>query len=381
MDRTNPRIIDDLETTTVGDSTIVTADGRVHLALTADEASLLPRLDGTVGLEEIDDRFGADALDLVNDLREAGMLVGATPSAQPRIAMTPAGIEFAGFDRVVAWCNRVIGRMIGRPVVAMSGGVAVAGLVGALVPPPLDGPRFSAPVTLAALLVVMLVAGFVHETAHALVIHRSGRRVGRAGFGFYWGELSFFVDATDAYFLPKGRRIVQTLVGPATDAVLAGALGLAAHVIGSGPWAVLAHQAAVTGWLVALINAAPILKLDGHWALADLLDTADLHAEMRDALRRLRGRSRDRRSVVLGLYAAASAASGVALLASSAAAWFTHYGPLVGTAWTSGVAGAALAVAFVAPTAGAAATAGLQFVRTLASNSRGGIARREVTQP
>ena len=46
-----------------------------------------------------------------------------------------------------------------------------------------------------------------------------GRRPRRAGFGSYWGELSFYVDSTEALTLPSRARVVQALAGLAVDVV------------------------------------------------------------------------------------------------------------------------------------------------------------------
>lgn len=206
--------------------------------------------------------------------------------------------------------------------------------------------ELSATVTIVVLIVAGWVSVFSHETAHALVIHHGGRRVGRAGFGFHWGSLSFYVDATDALFLPRRRRAAQAAAGPAADATLAGICGVVALATAGHAVSVVAAQLALLAWLDVAINVVPFLELDGYWILADLLDTPDLAERSRHAMLHP-----GRRHVGLAAYAAASTVFGIALLAGVIVAWIGEFGPLVAAAWAQGPGGVVAVVAFCGPLA------------------------------
>ncbi len=239
--------------------------------------------------------------------------------------------------------------------------------------------------TLVTLIVFGWITTAVHETAHALVIHHGGRRVGRAGLGFYWGSLGFYVDATDALFLPRRRRAAQAAAGPGADAVLAALLGLTAW--GTAPSELSATLAlvAVLAWLEVALNLVPFLKLDGYWVLADLLDQPDLAERSWQALLRIGHRPRQRRQGYLAAYAAASLAFGTVLLTGAAAAWLSSFGPLVTDAWGGGPVDRLVALAFVVPLAVgvvvAAAQVAVGFGQRGAAPGRGGgdDHRREVS--
>ena len=42
------------------------------------------------------------------------------------------------------------------------------------------------------------------------------------GIGFYWGALTFYVDASQALFLPRRTRMLQASAGILTDLVVCG---------------------------------------------------------------------------------------------------------------------------------------------------------------
>jgi putative peptide zinc metalloprotease protein len=202
---------------------------------------------------------------------------------------------------------------------------------------------------------LLLLVGFgwaatvAHELAHALVIHHAGRRVGRAGFGFYWGSLSFFVDATDALFLPRRWRAAQAAAGPLADATIAGLLGLAVILIGPGDPAAFLGAMMVLLWFDIAVNLVPFLKLDGYWVLADLTDAPDLDERSRRALGRVVRGKHDRNAMVLGGYAALSLTFGLALLCGTIIVWLREFAPLVGEAWGESFLGKVAVAVFCGP--------------------------------
>jgi hypothetical protein len=251
-----------------------------------------------------------NAVSLVEEMAEVGLLVDddrtptiglpeAPSGPRPRrVVLTRSGLEFPGIASPAGWIERWLSPVWmswpGRVVLL----VLTAGGIAALISGRPAGPTVSAHPWMDALLgfTIALICDALHELAHAVSLVHYGRRPRRAGFGFYWGGVSFYVDSTEALTLPRRARVTQALVGLGVDVVTTSVLAIAAHVVAfaaEGPagaavgavlaWSV-AWRVAVLGALGIVLNALPILQVDGHWALADLLDEPDLAARARAAL-------------------------------------------------------------------------------------------------
>ena len=213
---------------------------------------------------------------------------------------------------------------------------------------------------------VLRVLGFaavwLHESGHALVIVRNDRRVGRAGVGFYWGSLTFFVDASQALFFGRRTRMLQSSAGLIDRPVPVRTASLVAATGGDASWAVLLREFAVLGYLV-LINAVPLLELDGYWFLADALDRPTLQRDARRALAAtLR---RQRANLGLAAYAAASLVFGIALVVLGFAAWWALFGGLFRTLWEGGL-GYKLLAAYLCPSCRSSSTSSHSLCATSA---------------
>ena len=162
-----------------------------------------------------------------------------------------------------------------------------------------------------------LAATIGHEVAHAVALTHYGQAPRRAGFGFYWGALSFFVDSTPAMTLPRRARVIQALAGLAVDVVTTACFAVAAQLTTNSLLAIVFWRLAVLGLVDIVINLAPILQVDGHWALADWLDEPDLAPRARRAFgAALRHRlPADQRW--LACYGGASLVAGVVLITLS----------------------------------------------------------------
>ena len=139
----------------------------------------------------------------------------------------------------------------------------------------------------------------------------------------------------------------------------------------------VAWRLAVVGVADVVVNALPILEVDGHWALADYLDEPELAPRARAALgsrlRRLRrsapaSSSTTRTDRWLAMYGAASIVGGVALLLGSALVWWAVASDLVAALFAGSPAEVALGVLLVGPVALSllASTAGLLLETALA---------------
>ena len=351
-----PRLIDGIERRSMAGGTVLARpDGRRHLMIPDAELAVLELLDGATSREELVAQFGPVAAQLLDDLALSGFLVGVPGEGDPRLTVSVAGIEFAGFDRVIGR----MGRAGGYALVSWPGAVVatVIGVVGLALLSATRGwaehglADAGAVVAVWCLVLTHIPGAVLHESAHALVIDRYGRRVGRAGFGFYWGGLSFFVDATDALMLERRYRMAQALAGPAADLIVAGAFATAALWVGPGELGSLLRVLAVVAYLELAINLVPLLQLDGYWFLADGLDEPDLRG---CSLRALRHpfTATDRQNRFLALYAVGSLAFGAALIAIGVTVWVNELGPLARDAFEASWLGAIGAGLFVAPRPG-----------------------------
>jgi hypothetical protein len=385
-----PQLIDGTQRRPMAGSTVLARpDGRRHLLIPDAELPVLELLDGAIGQDGLVARFGPAAAELVDDLARSGFLVGVPGEEDPRLTVSVAGIEFAGFDRVIGR----IGGAGGHKLVSWPG-AAIAAFIGAVGLALLVATRgwathgladAGAVVAVWCLVLTHIPAGLIHESAHALVINRHGRRVGRAGFGFYWGGLSFFVDATDALMLKRRYRMAQALAGPAADLTIAGALATAAFSVGPGQLGSLLRILAVVAYLELAINLAPLLQLDGYWFLADGLDEPDLRRRSLQALRHP-FTATSRRNRLLALYAAGSLAFGAALIASGLIIWINELGPLTRdafqTSWLGAIGGGLLVAPLVlGGTAQLVHLAARGFPRVGRPDDRKGVISYEANQP
>jgi Zn-dependent protease len=176
---------------------------------------------------------------------------------------------------------------------------------------------------------VGLLTSLIHELAHAVVLVHYGRTPRYAGFGLYWGAVSFYVDSTPALTLPRRERVVQALAGLAADVVTTSILAVLAQTR-TGPLlaAVFWSRAVLNATAIAL-NALPVLEVDGHWALADYLDEPDLAPRARAALADLLHRRRPPAGIGLAVYGAVSLLAGFALIAVSVAIQWRVLGGLI----------------------------------------------------
>jgi hypothetical protein len=319
---------------------IATPFGDTLLLQCAQPSGLVEFLHQDPSAEALAHRIGGpDAENTVLELQEMGILVdsqnagphGPSRGEQSRTwQLTRSGLEFAGIERPARWIQRrilpMINSVVGRIATAT---IIVLGLLSFFAGRP--GPAVSSSPALDALLgiAIGLLAAAAHELAHAVALVHYGRTPRRAGFGFYWGSICFYVDSTDAVTLPRRQRIVQALAGLAVDVVVVCTLATVAQASSSVLLAAVCWRLAVVGVVDLVINGLPILQLDGHWALSDWLDEPELaltsRNAFRDALRR-RPRTAPR---WMAAYGALSLFGGIVLTVGGALVWWAAAHELV----------------------------------------------------
>lgn len=299
----------------------------------------------------------ADADEIVADLTAAGLLTEdgmPAPDRAPtrrRWAITRSGIEADGIETPARWIDAHLVRLLlswpGRLLVV---GVVAIGMI-ALAAGRADGPAVSSTPIAEALIGIAIAwtVAAAHELGHAVTLIHFGRRPRRAGMGFYWGGLSFYVDSTEACTLPRRQRVIQSVAGLMVDVLAVSVLAILAQVTDSTLLLSVCWRLALVGVIDIAVNALPILKLDGYWALSDWLDDPDLSERARAALRgRLGGATRTTSTGLAG-YGALSIAGGIVLTIVSAVAWWAVAHDLLVALFTGTWGGVLVGLMIVTP--------------------------------
>ncbi len=98
-----------------------------------------------------------------------------------------------------------------------------------------------------------------------------------------------------------------------------------------------------------MVNLAPILQVDGHWALADWLDEPDLAPRARRALGNAVRRDLPSDQRWLALYGAFSLAVGIALIALLATVFWATTSDLVVALFTGNLTDILIGIYYVGP--------------------------------
>lgn len=139
--------------------------------------------------------------------------------------------------------------------------------------------------------IVMLVAWavlkLIHELGHACVAHHHGVRVGRAGIMFFMFAPLAYVDVTDAWKLPKRTSRMVIALGGVYFELICASVAIWTWWWFQGGWVgnLAAQIFFIAGPATLLVNANPLLRLDGYYVVSDLVDIPNL----RDQGRRLLG--------------------------------------------------------------------------------------------
>jgi putative peptide zinc metalloprotease protein len=302
---------------------------------------------------------------LVDDLVDIGILVDPETStvrdcsdetsSPRRVKFSRSGIMISGIATPARWINRCLVPVLvswpGRIVIVA---VVIAGVAVLLAGRPALPAVSSSPALEALLMVAIGMAGtFCHELAHAVALVHYGRTPQRAGFGFYWGALSFYVDSTPALTLPRRARVVQALIGLAVDVVAVAAFAILAVALtnSSQLLAIVFWRLAILGLAELLLNLLPVLQVDGHWALADWLDEPDLSPRARRALGTLLRGRRPTEGIWMGVYGAISLLAGLAILTTLTLVFWSTTGDLVIALFTGNIADILIGVYYVVPLA------------------------------
>lgn len=276
----------------------------VHFKLDPWEVELLPLMDGTrtvadITVERMGDGGALDAgatVALVQSLHEGGFLDPRPVDVASAVAdrLDPASparrklrtfaktlrLEWSGADGFVRRLYRGGLKYVFTPwVAALAVAIGIGGFVAFLSVQRsgrfgLDGE--SAALESVILITLSFVLTFAHELGHALVETHEGRHIGSAGFFIFFGSPAFFVDASDGLMMDRGKRILQSAMGPGTEFVLAGVASLVVFFFPDWGGAGLLYRFALLNLFVIFLNLIPLLELDGYWIFSDAIQVPDL---------------------------------------------------------------------------------------------------------
>lgn len=138
------------------------------------------------------------------------------------------------------------------------------------------------------LIAMWIVAKAIHEAGHAIAARHHGVNVGKVGVMLFFLAPLAYVDVTDAWKLRSRWQRVQIALGGVY-------LEIAVAAIAAWVWWMLPADAALAKHLAAqffliagpatlLVNANPLLRLDGYYVLSDLTEIPNLRMHGRQQL-------------------------------------------------------------------------------------------------
>lgn len=184
----------------------------------------------------------------------------------------------AALTAAAAWLPRL---PLALWLLAFAGGGAAAILLAAAHWPELTrdfGQRLLAASNLWLLALVFPLLKAVHELAHGFAVKRGGGEVHEMGLMFLVFYPVPYVDASAAHTFPgKWQRAWVCAAGMVAELWLAMLAFFAWLALEPGPLRAVAYNVAVLGSVTTvLFNANPLLRYDGYYMLADLLEIPNL---------------------------------------------------------------------------------------------------------
>ncbi|MGA3169877.1 MAG: efflux RND transporter periplasmic adaptor subunit [Chthoniobacteraceae bacterium] len=129
----------------------------------------------------------------------------------------------------------------------------------------------------------MMAAKIFHEFGHGLACKHFGGEVHEMGAAFILMSPFLFCDATDSWmFADKRRKLIVTMGGIYIELFIASVAALIWANTDRGAVNQLAYNLMVVCSITTvLFNANPLMRFDGYYALADLLDVPNLREKAR----------------------------------------------------------------------------------------------------
>ena len=126
---------------------------------------------------------------------------------------------------------------------------------------------------------LILVIGFIHETAHGLTCKHFGGQVHSMGLMFLYFVPCFFVDVTESWVsATKIQRLGTIIAGIWIELTVCGIAMIFWLNSAEGGWSHnLAYEVILlTGIAAVAINLNPLIKLDGYYFLTEIIEIPEL---------------------------------------------------------------------------------------------------------
>ncbi len=126
---------------------------------------------------------------------------------------------------------------------------------------------------------LILVIGFIHETAHGLTCKHFGGQVHSMGLMFLYLVPCFFVDVTESWVsATKIQRLGTIIAGIWIELTVCGIAIIFWLNSAEGGWSHnLAYEVILlTGIAAVAINLNPLIKLDGYYFLTEIIEIPEL---------------------------------------------------------------------------------------------------------
>jgi putative peptide zinc metalloprotease protein len=126
---------------------------------------------------------------------------------------------------------------------------------------------------------MLMVIGFIHESAHGLTCKHYGGEVHSMGLMFLYLTPAFYVDVTESWIsASRLQRLATIIAGIWVEMILCGIAVIVWTNTQPGEWI---HEFCyklilLTGVAVIVINLNPLIKLDGYYFFAEWVGVPDL---------------------------------------------------------------------------------------------------------
>ena len=127
--------------------------------------------------------------------------------------------------------------------------------------------------------VLLLVVGFVHESAHGLTCKHYGGEVHSMGLMFLYLAPCFYVDVTESWVsATRVQRLATVIAGIWIEMMLCGVATIIWISTQPGEWihGFCYKLMLITGVAVVVVNLNPLIKLDGYYFFTEFVRVPDL---------------------------------------------------------------------------------------------------------